>query len=108
MSHQQDGVQNHNILTAKKSCEKIVQLLFGNNSNNEKSHSQRRYKQIKCVNILTTIQSKIFIFPPRIKNLNIKISKTTILLVVLHSCATFPLTPREKYMRLRMFEKRMC
>jgi hypothetical protein len=42
MSHQQDGVQNHNILTAKKSCEKMVQLLFGKNSNNEKLHSQRR------------------------------------------------------------------
>jgi hypothetical protein len=40
------------------------------------------------------------------KNLNIKIYKTVILVVVLYGCETWSLTLREEY-RLRIFENRV-
>jgi hypothetical protein len=99
--------QNQNIRTANESFENVAKFkylgmtLTNQNDIRDEIKNRLNSRNAYYYSVQNLLSSHLIS-----KNLEIKIYKTVILLVVLHGCKTWTLTLREKQ-RLRVFEKRV-
>jgi hypothetical protein len=106
LRHQNIG-QNRDITTAKRLFENVSQFKYlGTTVTNQyliqEAIKRRLNSDIACYHSIQNLLSSHLMS----KNVNIKIYKTIILLVVMYGCETWSLTVREEH-RLQVFENRV-
>ncbi|KAJ4428775.1 hypothetical protein ANN_25768 [Periplaneta americana] len=107
MSHDQNIVRNRNIKIGDLSFEEVEKFKYlGATVTNINDSSEEIQRRINMGNACYYSAEKLLSSSLQSKNLKIRIYKTVILPVVLHSCETWTLTLREEQ-RLKVYENKI-
>jgi hypothetical protein len=107
LSRHQNAGQNHDIKVGNKSYEDVAQFKYlGMTVTNQNLIHEEIKRRMNSVNACYHSVQNLLSSSMLSKNVNIRISKTIILPVVLHGYETWSLTKRKEH-RLKVFENRV-